>query len=1003
MRRIHVERWLAGALLAVAQTAIALVRGRDLFLSPRELLEFALATLFGLGASAVAVGALLDPALRATPWPEATRDHPTARRTRLAYALIGAGLGAWLGWLLSAGRRVRDLPLRPVGVALFALALAAALWLWLWLAVRIAGTEPLARRAWRVGMGLCALACLVLDALVLPRGYPAFHGLLLGVALVAVALAPTPTPTRSGRALGWAEGRRARVAAPCVLAAAPLSLWLLAQRPNASYAVLESASFTAKLLRPFLPRATATATPAAVAAEPETPVTRGVDLRDRDVLLITVDALRADLLRAWGGSGVTPELDKLAAVSLRFRRAYTAAPHTSYSLASLLTAKFVKPVTELGSARDHATLPDLLRRYGYRTAAFYPPAVFFVDGARFSALQERGFGFEYRKEMFASAEQRVGQLAEYLAQAEARPLFLWVHLFEPHEPYEPPAELVTLDSARGRYEGEVRACDRAIARLVQVFRASRPRGSVIVSADHGEEFGDHGGSYHGSTLFDEQVRVPLLWSAPGVIEPGDSDAPVELVDVGSTILSTAGIPRDARMRGDDLSGVLARTHPGPRLAFASVEERHMVTDGRYKAICSASQAHCQLFDLTRDPRERHNLAGEEPERAAQLRAELFAFLSSIAKREVVGVEQGVGFPEPLVRARLNAPGAGPDVLPLLDDPRVAVRAASARILGELQIQAARPRLTRLRAEDADASVRDEAAVAALLLGDVAAREAVAALLTREGGGEGGLTLQRRAALALASLRDERAIQVLSGLLGDAAQQESERLRAVTALRHIGSKAGVPALIAALAEVRLREAAAQALGAIGGDEARAALLTTLQDERYEPARAAEAEALVQLGDKRVVAAIQRFLGMETSLPGGVQLLQRLNALEAAGAHGGALLPPAMRRGSWQCGERGCAPGPDAVLVVAPLASGARRLTLSFDAAPNALVELAGNSVRAAGGPQQISVLLERGQRELPVRSEGQVHFGAWVAVRAQAEIPPPEPEPWDAGPDAASGG
>ena len=120
---------------------------------------------------------------------------------------------------------------------------------------------------------------------------------------------------------------------------------------------------------------------------------------------------------------------------------------------------------------------------------------------------ERGFGFEYQKRMYASALERVGQLRDYLAQVDAgHPLFVWVHLFEPHEPYDPPAELIREDSARGRYDGEVALCDRAIGELVRTFRAARPGGTVIVTADHGEEFGEHGGSYHGTTLFEEQAR-----------------------------------------------------------------------------------------------------------------------------------------------------------------------------------------------------------------------------------------------------------------------------------------------------------------------------------------------------------------------------------------------------------------------------------------------------------------------------------------------------------------
>ena len=124
------------------------------------------------------------------------------------------------------------------------------------------------------------------------------------------------------------------------------------------------------------------------------------------MLLITVDALRADLLRAYGGHGLTPELDRAG------QRERGLSPRLHAGAAHVVRAR--QPahgqVHEAGAraaGRQRATtrrLPDLLRRYGYRTAAFYPPAIFFVDGARFRALRERGFGFEYRKEMFASAD-----------------------------------------------------------------------------------------------------------------------------------------------------------------------------------------------------------------------------------------------------------------------------------------------------------------------------------------------------------------------------------------------------------------------------------------------------------------------------------------------------------------------------------------------------------------------------------------------------------------------
>src|SRR5690349_20991063 len=118
MRRIDVERWIAGSLLGLAQIVLALARGHDLFLSPRELFEFALATLFGLGASVAVVGALLDPARR-------NAGEKDGARVRVAYAALGTALGGWLGWLLSAGRRVHDHPLRPLGSGLFGLLLGA--------------------------------------------------------------------------------------------------------------------------------------------------------------------------------------------------------------------------------------------------------------------------------------------------------------------------------------------------------------------------------------------------------------------------------------------------------------------------------------------------------------------------------------------------------------------------------------------------------------------------------------------------------------------------------------------------------------------------------------------------------------------------------------------------------------------------------------------------------------------------------------------------------------
>ena len=825
-------------LLASLEISWVLVRARALFLSLGERLLYALASSTGLASCVLLMGLALWACSRAVPplVPTLARRRAFVVVVRSVWCLAWAALGGALFWSLSDGRRVRDLTVRPYAVVLLALLVGLVAWL------ALRGLERLQTRASTRVRWLAAAACLAFagnalldDALILPRGYPAFHRGLGVLAVLLAAFAGLAAPRVLAARLASVRAQRGvALAALLVLLLAPWSLSRLASHPTAGFAVRETAPWSGKLaalLAPKRTRAPASSSTAA-AITPIVSDQMGVDLRDRDVLLITVDALRADMLRAYGGSGRTPELDQLAEQSAVFMRAYTPAPHTSYALASLLTGKFVKPLVELGEKLgDPPTLPDRLRRYGYRTAAFYPPAIFFVDGASFEPLQKRGFGFEYRKEMFASAPERVAQLSDYLSQADAKkPVFAWVHLFEPHEPYAPPAGSVHDGSERGRYEAEVAVCDSAIAALVRAFREARPRATVIVTADHGEEFGDHGGSFHGTSLYDEQVRVPLLWSSPGAVSPRRIDVPVELTDLGTTILSTAAIPRDAHMRGDELGAVLAgHAEQGPRFAFASIDARHMITDGRRKLICSASELHCALFDLHADRAELHNLAAEQPDTVRQMRGELDSFLSSISRTEAVTVSAGVRLPEALARAKLGGSSSADELVALLSDARAAVRLEAARALGE-QSPASQPAasepagspalaaLTRARLHDSDPLVRGEAAIAALQRGDLSAVVDVLAVLRGEAASSpdagtrarASMARARRAALALAGAEEQEAVPVLAGLVEDESATESERLRAVRTLGTLRSPLASTPLARALRYVRLREAAAFAL-------------------------------------------------------------------------------------------------------------------------------------------------------------------------------------------------
>jgi hypothetical protein len=302
-------------------------------------------------------------------------------------------------------------------------------------------------------------------------------------------------------------------------------------------------------------------------------------------------------------------------------------------------------------------------------------------------------------------------------------------------------------------------------------------------------------------------------------------------------------------------------------------------------------------------------------------------------------------------------------------------------------------------------VRAEAAIAALALGRDEARTDVERLLVAGSGGEpGGLSRERRAALALSRLRVDVAVPVLEALVRDPEAHEGDRMKALEALGTIGGEASVSGLVAGLAEVRLREAAARALARVGGKRAADALVAQLTEERYEPARRAEAEALVALRDPRVLPLLLRFLGTETSVPSGVRLLMDLSALNLPPARGALLTDPATRTGSWTCADRACTPGSGARLLLAkrqPAADGNVRIVLWIgEADPGAVLQVDGTRLTLKGGEQQVSFTALRG-RPLPlnVSGEGNIALIGWVVVPETDEIPPPAPEPWDAGPEA----
>ena len=1036
---------LAGALLGTLETVLVGVTRTDLFLSVRELVRF-----WGV-VTCVAVSLQVLVSSSSSTFAELL-GRLVKRRFALAVALVvglcAAPSSAWLFWTLTQGRRVHALSHRPLAVSLAALLTSLIAMACVVLLMRASRGSVALRSVCCVFLLLTAAGALAADVYVLHRLYPAFHWALSIVAVLTVAAAakvwPFQAPSQPGPPLIAAGvGLVAAALAPFVLRAAQHS-------PNLRYTIQEAAPLTGKVLRLLRPRGSHGRTRStqqlqlqAQGQPPATPASQALSLRGDDVLIITIDAMRADRLRTYGAHwDIAPQLDHFAASSAVFTRAYTQTPHTSYAIGSLWTGKYLRPVLSLpAAAQEHATLPRILRRFSYRTAAFYPPAVFFVDEQRFAGLAHDHFGFEYVKEMYAPARDRVPQLREYLDQVDSgHPVFVWVHLFEPHEPYEASPEFAQGNEPEQRYNAEVAAADRAAGELIELFRARRPHSTIIVTADHGEEFADHGGHYHGTTLFDEQVRVPLLWSSPGRVTPRHIEGPAQLVDIAPTLLATLGIPRDPRMRGSDLSARLrgsADAHDAR--AFASIEELRMWTDGQYKLICEASDdGSCRMYDLVADPAESRDATERAPEVAQRLSTELSQLVASIPENEVLAMQSGDAWPKALAQARLGDRTARENLAPLLSDVRPFVRAEALRAIASLHVVGALPIVTTLAAQDSDEGVRREAAITGLTLGDTSFVAQVKSVLAhshtsrhereleaspvgaaRERGPDDAedanrLDLARRAAFVLPATSAPEAWHVLAELAADKNASLRERTQALAAIGENGAVGAIRMLTPLLDDVRLRPAVARCLGHLGGKASEQALLHALARERYQESRAAEVDALVSLGSRKVLPRILQFLGTETGLPGGLEHWAQLRASTHTPTPTATLFDvrsgpvPRAFRGQWTCRRAtksavhgappGCRPGPGRAELTLPLHLPKQEGRAAFTvwaSGSDEWLSVSGREFQLHRGRNELALpmQLERGHLLMSLRASPGAYIELIGVVPRSPDIPPPPPEPF----------
>jgi len=372
-----------------------------------------------------------------------------------------------------------------------------------------------------------------------------------------------------------------------------------------------------------------------------------------DFFLVTIDTLRADHVHCYGyANGLTPALDALARDGVRFTNAFTPSPITNTSHASILTGLLPGShgVTDFAVplASAHPTIAELLKTRGYRTAAFIGAVI--LDSRSLAPGFDRGFDFYDNFPEHSSTKWRWGRLERrgmdvvshaenWLAKHPAGPHFVWVHLYDPHDPYEPPAPFAQTYKDR-LYDGEIAYADSALAHFIGYLKTSGKyqNSLVVVLADHGEGLGEHREDTHGIYLYDSTTHVPLIVKLPGRESAGTSiAAQVRTVDIAPTLLDLAGAAAPAKSDGESLRGYLSGNGNVSRpvfgesdypLRFGWAPLRSVRKDG-FKFIEAPRP---ELYDMNRDAAELNNQYVASDTRVENSRA----MLAELRARETPG-------------------------------------------------------------------------------------------------------------------------------------------------------------------------------------------------------------------------------------------------------------------------------------------------------------------------------------------------------------------------------
>lgn len=401
--------------------------------------------------------------------------------------------------------------------------------------------------------------------------------------------------------------------------------------------------------------------------------------RKPSVILIVIDTLRTDVLGCYGSDlAATPGLDAFADEGVLFEAAYSQSPWTLPSFATLFTSTYPGEHGARGSfeerfypvRKDLTTAAESFKAQGYRTAAVVNNIFLKADFGFRKGFDHYDF---YPAEIFKirKAGEVTGLALRWLDDhgSDGEPYFLFLHYYDPHFAYRPPSEMqnrfggkhtdnikrlkdpvdlmtgkVSLnswdkESLRKLYHGEVAYTDQEVKRLLDLARKKGylDDAVVVITADHGEEFWDHGGFEHGHTQYDEVVKVPLLFQFPDGKHKGRRiDRPVRLMDVMPTLYEFLGFDPPATFRGKSFLSLIKSGGAEYRepLYFEGClygSERKALRVNNLKLIYDTATGACELYDLSVDPGELNDLAARKPDETEKFKTALLQIMENLSQ------------------------------------------------------------------------------------------------------------------------------------------------------------------------------------------------------------------------------------------------------------------------------------------------------------------------------------------------------------------------------------